>query len=213
MLNKGQVSFFVIAGLVIVVLTAAMLATTSRITATNFEAEAAKQAALNGDRILLEWYIDELIRAAILDSINGIKAAGIENMREEIENAAEKRIEELFDNTQFNRRGAGVLSGNATVSLKIAERNIVINAGYPVTLQREWGETGISSRSMKIEYNLNRLYRFTEKLREDIAAGNEVYGEQEFEGEKFIVVAEDDIMIIKDYSLFWNGKPVEVIFE
>ena len=192
---KAQVSFFAITGLFIVIIAAVMLATTSKTATIMFKEEAARQAALNEDRIMLEWYMDELIRTAMLESINGSGIVGIG----ELEEAVEEKIDSLFDNEQFNRRGADVLRGNSSVKLKIAEKEIIADVDYTVKLQRSFGETKISERSVKVGYNLQRAYRFAAQVEED--------GEYEFEGAKFVVEGS----VIKDYSMFLKGEPIEFV--
>jgi len=204
---KGQVSFFAIAGLVIVILTGAMLATTSRISAVKFEQETLQQSILQEDSVLLEWYMDELIRFAVFDSVN---SAEIEELEVEgyLEAAAADRIDAMFDNSQFNQRGAGVLrANNAVVRLIMAEKNMVADVTYPVTLQRAWGAASISSRSIKLDYNLKRLFRFAEQNE------SEIPGDHEFEGTSFNVSEKDNAILIKDRSFFWMGKPIEVIVQ
>jgi hypothetical protein len=208
MLSKAQMSFFAIAGMFIIIVTAAMLMSTSRISAARFEEEAAKQAALKEDRALLEWYIDELVRTAVLESIQRSRM----DQAVQISNRAEERMPLLFNSSQFAKRGAGVLrEEGASLRVESLGDKLEADVQYALILQREWGQSSMSSRIVRIDYNLDRAYRFGARIIADASEGREVEGEHSFEGARFEVERQGNEITIRDYSMFVRGEPIEII--
>ncbi|MBN2454415.1 hypothetical protein JXB11_02620 [Candidatus Woesearchaeota archaeon] len=206
---KAQMSFFAILGLFLIIVTATMLMSASKLSAASLDEEAAKQAALNEDRAILEWYFDELARIAVLEAINGSSILG-----GEIETNAAEKVVELFNSSQFSRRGAGVLKGeSANVDTSVIGNHLTADIVYAVVVQREWGRNAISSRILRIDYDIERAHRFAAKIASDIADGREITGIQEFEGARFEAEIIEDSIIIKDYSMFLKGKPIELVLQ
>ncbi|MFH1181917.1 MAG: hypothetical protein V1702_03080 [Candidatus Woesearchaeota archaeon] len=144
MLKKGQVSFFAIVGVFMVIVTAAILITNSRIGQSKLDAELNRQEALNEDRLLLEWYADEVIRDASLEAINNSNVSA---------GAIEAGINRLFNPEQFSRRGAVVAVGYPSVKLTFTGKYLIVDANLSVRIQRSWGSVGIESRSVRVTYN------------------------------------------------------------
>ena len=201
---RAQVSFFAILGIFLVITTAGVLATVSRIADTTLEKEAARQAALNEDRILLEWYADELIRTAVLESINGSMVS------DDLEQNTLRKMNELFDAGHFSTTGAGVEWENASVKLEIAEGAIIVEADMKLKLKREWGETGIAERKTRVGYDLERVQQLVLQIISEMEAGDDFEGEREFDGAKFVVEDGTEI-VITDYSMFLKGEPIQII--
>jgi hypothetical protein len=142
MLKKGQVSFFAIIGIFMVIITAGVLASTSRIDQDKIRTSMTEQAAVNEDRLLLEWYTDEVIRTSASGLGEKADATEIQN-----------NITRIFDPAQFSRRGVEIIIGVPSVSLIANGQYLVIDTNLTVKLKRPWGSTRIESRSVKVQYN------------------------------------------------------------
>ena len=144
MLKKAQMSLFAIVGVFMVIVTAAILMTNSRIGQGKLDAELGKQEALNEDRLLLEWYADTVIKDAAIESINQSNVT---------KGAIEANIYRLFNPEQFTRRGAVAAVGYPSVKLIFTGKYLIIDANMSVKLQRQWGSVGIEARSVRVDYN------------------------------------------------------------
>jgi hypothetical protein len=144
MLKKGQMSLFAIIGIFMVIVTAAILMTNSRIGQGKLDAELGKQEALNEDRLLLEWYADAVIRDAAFESINSSNVS---------KDSIEAKINMLFNPEQFTRRGAVAAVGYPSVKLTFTGKYLIVDANLSVRLQRSWGSVGIEARSVRVSYN------------------------------------------------------------
>lgn len=144
MLKKGQMSFFAIAGIFMVIVTATILMTNSRIGQDTLNSELNRQEVLNEDRLLLEWYADEVIRVASREAINDSAVSAGE---------IEANINMLFNPEQFSRRGAVAAVGYPSVKLTFTGEYLIVDANLSVMIQRSWGNVGIKSRSIRVSYN------------------------------------------------------------
>jgi hypothetical protein len=144
MLKKGQASFLAIIGLFLVIVTAAILMTNSRMGQSRLDAELIKQDSLNEDRQLLEWYSDEAIRDAAIQSINSSEVTP---------SVIEANINRLFNKAQFTRRGALATVGYPSVKLTFTGKYLIVDANLSVKIQRPWGSVGIDARSVRVTYN------------------------------------------------------------